>query len=178
MRRLIALFLLAIFPVSAKPTVVALEWGDFQEVAKLVRFREKVTVRTGAEGRERIRGKLVGVSGSGIRISKKGRSASTHVLIDRERVHSVRMLPRRGNPIMWRVLAGAAAFPLWLVGLTFGLSIPGGIPEGRWYKNRNAGQGIALAFALPAAVYLIAQRADRRGGAIVFELDEGKEDLQ
>ena len=45
-------------------------------------------------------------------------------------------------------------------------------------KNRNAGQGIALAFALPVAVYLIAQRANRRSGAIVFELDERKEDLQ
>lgn len=178
MRRLIVLFLLAIFPVSAKPTVLALEWSDFQVVAEHGMFRGKLTVRIGPEGRESIRGKLVGVSGSGISISKKGRSASMHTLIDRQRVHSVRMSPKRGNPIMWRVLAGAGAFPLWLVGLTIGLAIPGGIPEGRWYNNRHAGQGIALAFGLPAAVYLIAQRADRRRGAVVIELDNWKEDLE
>lgn len=175
MRRLIAALLLAVFPISAGSAPIALEWGDFRRVADHVRHRERVTVRTGPEGRERIRGKLVEISDSGITVAKRGPSPRQHVWIERERVRSVRLSPKKGNPVKWRALAGVAAFPLWIVGMTFGLSIPGGIPEGRWYNNRHTGQGVIFGFGLPIAVYALAQRADRRKGAIVIELKEGKE---
>ena len=171
MRKLIAVFLLLAFPVSAKPTVINLEWTEFQEMAGLIRFRPKVTVFMGTDGQERIRMNLERVSASGITVSRKARRA----LVKREDVHSVRLSPRWGNPLMWRLIASAAAFPLWLVGLTLGLSIPGGIPEGRWPSNRNTGQGVIVGFGLPVAVYLLAQRADRHRGSIIVKLIEGKE---
>ena len=160
MRRLIAVFLLVAFPVSAKPTVVSLEWAEFREMAGLIRLRPKVTVFMGRDGQERIRMRLERVSTSGITLSRQAR----RTLVKREDVHSVRMSPRWGNPLKWRLIAAAAAFPLWLVGLTVGLGIPGGIPEGRWHSNANTGQGVLVGLGLPAAVYLLAQRADRRGG--------------
>ena len=178
MRRLIALFLLAVSSAPADPTVVTLKWEDFQSVAEHVEFRKKVTIRTGEEGQDRIRAKLVGVSDAGITISKKGPTTATHTLIGREEVHSVRISPKWGNPLKWRTVASIAAFPLWFVGMNLGLAIPGGIPQGRWYKNPHAPQGFALAFGLPTAVYLLAQRADRRNGAIIINLDEGKENLK
>lgn len=171
MRRLIAVFLLVAFPVSAKPTVINLEWNELREMAGLIRFRPKVTVFMGKDGRERIRMNLERVSASGITLSRQAR----RTLVKREDVHSVRMSPRWGNPLKWRLIAAAAAFPLWLVGLTVGLGIPGGIPEGRWHSNRHTGQGVIVGFGLPAAVYLLAQRADRRGGSIIVKLIEGKE---
>lgn len=172
MRRLIAVGLLVAFPVSAKPTVIKLEWTEFREMTVLIRFRPKVTVFMGKDGQEQIRMKLERVSDSGITLSRQGRRA----FVERESVHSVRISPRFGNPVKWRLIAVAAAFPLWLGGLTLGLSIPGGIPEGRWYSNRNAGQGMIVGFGLPAAVYLLARRADRRGGSIIVNLLEGRED--
>ncbi len=172
MRKLIAVFLLVAFPVSAKPTVINLEWAEFREITGLIRFRPKVTVFMGKDGHEKIRMKLERVSDSGITLSRQGR----RVLARREDVHSVRISPRFGNPLKWRLIAAAAAYPLWLGGLTLGLAIPSGIPEGRWYNNRNAGQGMIVGFGLPAAVYLLAQRADRRSGLIIVNLIEAKED--
>lgn len=171
MRRLIAVFLLVAFPAAAKPTVINLEWAEFREMSGLIRFRPKVTVFMGKDGQERIRMRLERVSASGITLSRQAR----RTLVKREDVHSVRLSPRWGNPVKWRLIAAAAAFPLWLVGLTVGLGIPGGIPEGRWHSNRNTGQGVLVGVGLPAAVYLLAQRADRRGGSIIVKLIEGEE---
>ena len=171
MRKLIAGFLLLALPVSAKPTVINLEWAEFREMTGLIRFRPKVTVFMGKDGQERIRMNLERVSASGIALSRQAR----RTLVKRENVYSVRMSPRWGNPLKWRLIASAAAFPLWLVGLTVGLGIPGGIPEGRWHSNRNTAQGVIVGVGLPAAVYLLAQRADRRGGSIIVKLTEGKD---
>ena len=168
MRQLTALFVLAAIPASAKPTVITLEWSEFREMAEHIRFRKKVTVFTGAEGRDQIRMKLAGVSDSGITLAKK----ALRIAIDREDVHSVRMSPRWGNPLKWRLIAGALAFPLWFVGMNLGLMIPDGIPAGRWYNSDHAPQGFTVSLALPMAVYLLAQRADRRNGAIIFKLEE------
>ena len=127
MLRLTGLLLLASLPALAKPTVIYLEWREFQKMADLIQFRPKVTVFTGEHGQERIRGKFTGIYDSGIAFAKKG---TRQPLIKRENVHSVRMSPRRGNPQKWRVIAGIAAFPLWFVGINLGLAIPGGIPAG------------------------------------------------
>ncbi len=171
MRKLIAVFLLVALPVSAKPAVINLEWAEFREMTGLIQFRPKVTVFMGKDGQERIRMNLERVSASGITLSRQAR----RTLVKRENVYSVRMSPRWGNPLKWRLIASAAAFPLWLVGLTVGLGIPGGIPEGRWHSNRNTAQGVIVGVGLPAAVYLLAQRADRRGGSIIVKLIEGKD---
>ena len=172
MLRLTGLLLLASLPALAKPTVIYLEWREFQKMADLIQFRPKVTVFTGEHGQERIRGKFTGIYDSGIAFAKKG---TRQPLIKREDVHSVRMSPRRGNPQKWRVIAGIAAFPLWFVGINLGLAIPGGIPEGRWYKNRHLPQGLLVGFGMPAAVWMLAQRADRRGGSIIVKLEKRRE---
>ena len=171
MRPLIALLLLLAVPAAAKPTVVNLTWEEFQGMTEHLKFRRKVTVFTGKDGRDRIRMRLERVSASGITLSKN----SLRTLAKREDVHSVRISPRYGNPLKWRLIASAAAFPLWLVGITLGLSIPGGIPEGRWHSNRNTLQGVIVGFGLPAAVYVLAQRADKRNGAIIIELEQRTE---
>ncbi len=178
MRRLIASLLLAAFPISAKPPALALDWSELQQVVDHVDLRQRVAVRTGEEGRERIRGKLERVSDSGITISRKGSSRGAHTWIERERVHSVHLYPKNTSSLKWRALAVAGAFPLWLVGLTLGLSIPDGIPEGRWYRNRNRVQGLIVGFGLPAAVYAVSHQADRRSGAMVIELRGRKENLK
>ncbi len=178
MRRLIASLLLAALPISAKPPTLTLDWSEFRQVVEHVDFRQRVAVRTGEEGRERVRGKLEGASDSGITIAKKGSSSGAHTWIERERVYSVRLYPKKRSSLKWRALAVAGAFPLWIVGLTLGLSIPDGIPEGRWYKNRNRVQGIIGGFGLPLAVYALAHRADRHSGAMVLELKKGKENLK
>ncbi len=146
MRRLIASFLLVPAPASAKPTVLDLERNDFQGMANLIRFRKKVPVRIGSEGLGRIRGKLLRVSDTGVTISKKGPLTAVHTMIKKENLHSARMSPRWGNPWKRKNVAVIAAFPLWLVGLTVGLAIPDGIPEGRWHSNRHLPQGLAVGF--------------------------------
>ncbi len=169
--RVIAAFLLLAIPVSAKPTVLHLRWNELQTVAGSANFRSKVTVRTGPAGKSRKRGSLERIDETGIVLRKR----SGRITVQRTDVHSVRLGRKRGNSYVWRTIAVAGSFPLWLIGLSVGLAIPGGIPEGRWWKMDRTPQGVASSIALPAAVYWLAHRADRKRRDIVVTLKRGTE---
>ena len=168
--RLIATLLIVAVPASAAPTVLHLQWNELQVVAEGENFREKVTVRTEPDGTGRVRGKLEAITDTSL-ILRKGAGQR---VIDRAAVHSVRLGRKRGNPFRMRIVGIALMFPMWFVGLHLGLSIPGGIPEGRWWKMSRTPQGLAASAALPAGIYWLTQRADRKAGAIIVELKRGK----
>lgn len=169
--RMIVIFLLASMPLAAKPTILSLGWNEFRAMTEDGMFREKVVIRTGADGMGRTRGRLENIAATGIVLRKSGRQA----MIARDAVHSVRLIPRSGNPWKWRTIATIALVPLWFVGLEVGLMIPGGIPEGRVWSNKHLPQGLVGAFALPAGIYWLARRADLGNGAIIVRLEKGKE---
>ena len=170
--RLIAAFLLFAIPVSAKPTVLHLRWIELQTVAESSGFRKKVTVRTGPDGRSRTRGSLESINETGLVLGKRNGLTT----VRRTDVHSVRLGRKRGNSYIWRTIAIAGSFPLWLIGLSVGLAIPGGIPEGRWWKMDRTPQGVASSIALPAGIYWLAHRADMKRRDIIVKLKRGRED--
>ena len=169
--RLIAALLIVAIPVSASPTVLHLQWNELQVVAESENFRERVTVRTGQDGTGRVRGKLEAITDASLILQNRAGQTA----IDRAAVHSVRLGRKRGNPFRMRIVGAALMFPMWFVGLHLGLSIPGGIPEGRWWKMSRTPQGLAASAALPAGIYWLTQRADRKAGSIIVELKRGKE---
>ena len=171
MRRLITILLLVVFPISARPTILRLEWNEFQAVADNANFRQMVTVWTGPRGTGRVRGKLEAVTETEL-VLQKGMDQAR---INRLAVHSVRLSRKKGNPFRWRAVACIVLAPLWFAGMNVGLMIPGGIPEGRWWKNRHAPQGWLMSIALPAGIYLLALRADKGNGDFIVELKRGKE---
>ena len=169
--RLISALLLVAIPVSARPTVLRLQWTDLQAVAENANFRQKVTVRTGPGGKGRARGSLESINETRLVLRKGGELVAIH----RRAVHSVRLGRKKGNPFKWRAISMIAMLPLWFVGMNVGLMIPGGIPEGRWWRNRHAPQGWLVSIALPAGVYWLALRADKGNGDFIVELKRGKE---
>ena len=151
--------------------MLRLEWNEFQAVADNANFRQMVTVRTGPRGTGRVRGKLEAVTETEL-VLQKGMDQGR---INRLAVHSVRLSRKKGNPFQWRAVACIVLAPLWFAGMNVGLMIPGGIPEGRWWKNRHAPQGWLMSIALPAGIYWLALRADKGNGDFIVELKSGKE---
>ncbi|MXY68381.1 MAG: hypothetical protein F4Y47_07455 [Acidobacteriia bacterium] len=169
--RLIAALLIIAVPASAGPTVLSLRWNELQVVAEGENFREKVTVRTEPDGTRRVRGKLEAITDTSLIL----RNDRGKIAIERTAVHSVRLGRKRGNPFRMRIVGAALMFPMWFVGLHLGLSIPGGIPEGRWWRMSRTPQGLAASVALPVGIYWLTQRADRRAGSIIVELKRERE---
>lgn len=169
--RLIAALLIVAVPAAAGPTVLSLRWNELQVVAEGENFRETVTVRTEPDGTRRLRGKLEAITDTSLIL----RNDRGKIEIDRTAVHSVRLGRKRGNPFRMRIVGAALMFPMWLVGLHLGLSTPGGIPEGRWWKMSRTPQGLAASVALPAGIYWLTLRADRKVGSIIVELKRERE---
>ena len=134
-------------------------------------FREQVTVRMEPDGTRRVRGKLEAITVTSLIL----RNDRGKIAIDRTAVHSVRLGRKPGNPFRMRIVGAALMFPMWFVGLHLGLSIPGGIPEGRWWRMSRTPQGLAASIALPVGIYWLTQRADRKAGSIIVELKRERE---
>lgn len=175
MRAMIVILMLASIPAAARPVYLHLKWDEFRTVIGHGNYRQKVIVQTGDYGRHRNKGRLASVTETGVVLQVR----KSQTVIDRSDVHSIQMLPRMGLPGKWRTWAAIGMFPLWLVGFHVGLGIPGGIPEGRFWKlGRRTAQGVALGFALPAGVYWLAHRADTRNGTVIVRLRDRRKEKQ
>ena len=146
-------------------------------VAAHAEIAPRVVVWLAPDGRKRVKGHLVEMTNAGITLKnpRYNNPQTQNRYVSRQDVHTVRLAPVmgerfRGHPYRWRLVAVAAAFPVWLGAYYLGVSL-GGIREGPIFKTKDAWHGLVLAFGLPYGLYRLAWRADRRRGAIFIEVD-------
>lgn len=152
-------------PLRAKETVVRLSWQEVRIVAAHAGFLSKVRVRTRVHGQQPIRGKLLEVTGTGLRIA----IGSTERFLSRDRLHSFRLFPRKATHRRNRNIAAVAAAPVgfgtflgtWAVACGAGACSESGGGAGALV--------IPAAFAVPYLIYRAAHKADRGSLLIVLE---------
>lgn len=84
-------YLLATRPVDAAPLRLHLDWDDVQAVISHAEFSPRVTVRTGADGKGLVKGRLANITDAGITIDKP----KSQRFVRRDEIFW--MLPRHGT---------------------------------------------------------------------------------
>lgn len=163
--------LLAMSQASARELAITLDWNDDRTVIDHIEPRSKTRVWTGADGRQRHKGRLGGITTTGLVVLK----SKTATSLESADVHSIKVFPskthNRGNRRMIAVLSAPIAcgssFASWILCL-----IAGG-PNGDELCT-NAGP-VMLIFgsmiAVPWTLWRVARGADR--GAIRIILNKG-----
>ena len=164
--------------LAARPLRLQMDWEDMRAVIAHADISSRVVVWTGEDGKGRVRGRLVGVTDTVITLGKPDRDAT--VPVPRDEIRRVRLMPRkgakfRGHPYGKRIGAVAVVVPLGIVLHYLGAAIPGGLPEGPIFQAKNLPKGLGLAMAVNYALYRLAWWADRRNGAILIEVNRGKD---
>ena len=163
---ILSAFLLAPSQAHAAPLRLNLDWTEMRAVVRHADLSPKITVRTGADGKGRVKGRLVGVEEDGVVLKKSGKRIS----VRRDNVCMIRLMPAKGHKYRWRTVAGIAALPIGLGSYVLGFWPYGGTPEGHPLDKTAVAVGHAI--AIPVAVYQLARRADRGRGAIFITLNK------
>lgn len=172
-RSAIALAALALaasaWPARAEHVVVRLGWDGARTTLSNGHFRDKVRVWRHADASKPLRGKLVEVTQSGIKLARK----RAETLIDRAEVRSIRVVPTKGRPKGHRIAAMIGAVPAGigasLATLYVGCVAVDGCGEGGLSDRDGAVGIVAAGIALPVWIYMRARRADRGSILLVLE---------
>ena len=161
----VAVCLIVAVPLHARETVVHLSWHEVQVVVTQAAFLPRIRIWTKVHGQQPIRGQLLEVTGTGLRIAR----GKAETFLPRDRVHSFRLFPRKATQRRNRTVAAIAAVPVGFGTFlgTWALASKAGL------VNESGGGAEALvipaAFAVPYLIYWAAHKADRGSLLIVLE---------
>ena len=148
--------------------VVHATWSQIQTMIRSGSYRPVAIVRTGPDGKQRSKARLESPSIKHVPESEEGISISIlpskgSVPLPRSDVYSIRFTPIK-NKAKWRTPAALVAVPIGLGAYLLSFLPWGGIPESP--DVGKTGFALSAAVALPVAVYMLAQRADRGRNAV------------
>ena len=131
-------------------------------------YRPKIRVELHSS--ERLRGKLIEATGTGLRLVRRG----TETSIAREEIRTIRLRPRKTTRYKNRLLGLLIGIPAGF-GAGFFLGVfASGYDLDRWGRASDTAFFAAL-IAVPYWFYKLGARADR--GAVLIVLDESEPDF-
>ena len=167
----LAVIVLATFlgPAQAEQVIVRLRWDEARTTLSHGHFRAKVRVWRKTDASKSIRGQLLEMTETGIKLARDG----TETLIERAEVDSIRVVPTKGRPQRTRTAAIVAGVPAGigasLATLYLGCIAVGGCGEGGLSHRDGAVGIVAAGIALPAWMYIRARKADRGSVLLILE---------
>lgn len=105
----------------SKTITLSVDWDQARATWEHGDFRASVKVRLRSS--EQVRGKLAGITDSGLRIQKR----QTETVIPRDQIRMIRLVPRRASSWNKRILAIGGGIPVGLLAAYGGLAICGDI---------------------------------------------------
>ena len=165
---LLVVALLAVPAASAKTVSVEVPWEKARTIIAEGDFRPKIRVEL--QSSERLKGKLIEATGTGLRLVRRG----TETSIAREEIRTIRLRPRKTTRYKNRLLGLLIGIPAGLgAGLFAAAACCGVLDEGNNLALANVLFFGAL-IAVPYWFYKLGARADR--GAVLIVLDESAPD--
>ena len=165
----VIVFMASVWPAQAEQVVVRLRWDEARTMLSHGQFRAKVRVLHRTDPSRPLRGKLLGMTETGIRLARNG----AETLIERAEVDSIRVVPTKGRPRRHRTAAIIAGVPLGigtsLATLVLGCIAVGGCGEGGLFDRDGAVGIIGAGIALPVWIYMRARGADRGSILLVMQ---------
>ena len=171
MQRTLALLLvaavLAVPAASAETVVVQTGWGKARTMLAQGDYHPKIRVEL--QSSERLKGKLIEATGTGLRLVRH----ETETSIAREEIRTIRLRPRKTTRYKNRLLGLLIGIPAGFgAGFFFGV-FASGYDIDRWGRASDTAFFAAL-IAVPYWFYKLGARADR--GAVLIVLDESAPD--
>lgn len=165
----VIVFAASVWPAQAEKVVVRLRWDEARTMLSHGQFRAKVRVWHRTDPSRPLRGKLLGMTETGIRLARNG----AETLIERAAVESIRVVPTKGRPRGHRTAAIFAGVPAGigasLATLYLGCVAVGGCGEGGLSDRDGAVGIIGAGIALPVWIYMRARGADRGSILLVVQ---------
>ncbi len=161
---------MAVPEARGREVSVQIAWDDLRTVVAHAEFLPKTRVWTGADGRNRVRGRLIEVNATGLTIERKDAGQ----FIQQSEVHSIRLVPRRPGMRRNRTIAAILAVPIGVGSLLGALMLTCPTMDVCLDTPARRMPGhLGLAVGVPYLVYRHARNMDRV--AIRFVVEQGKE---
>ena len=153
---------LAVPAASAETVVVQTGWGKARTMLAQGDYRPKIRIEL--QSSERLKGKLIEATGTGLRLVRRG----TETSIAREEIRTIRLRPRKTTRYKNRLLGLLIGIPAGFgAGFFFGAVASGGDID-RWGRASDTAF-FATLIAVPYWFYKLGARADRRTVLIVLD---------
>ena len=153
-------------PLDARTIVLRAGWRETRSILAQPEFRPKLQIQL--KSNKKMKGRVSGTTSAGLTLERNGEA----ILIERTKIHSVRLVPRKARGHRYRMLALAGGVPAGLGAALgswhIGCNVAGGCEEPP-HPAGSAGY-YAVLVAVPVLLYRLAARTDR--GALLIVLDE------